>query len=130
MDEYFSAPLGNEQRGEDLEETVGEDERGQRLLTSPSPQEEAEIQEWRASSHVSLPYSPITTSDGSVKPLTSEEEKLLREHISSGHLTKCNLCKGCLLSEGPRRMHTRVRDVDKGHTCPSHRHSWTSPLLT
>ena len=28
-------------------------------------------------------------------------------------MKKSNLCKGCLLSEGPRKLHKRVRDVDK-----------------
>ena len=29
------------------------------------------------------------------------------------HVQKSNLCQGCLLSEGPRKLHKRVRDVDK-----------------
>ena len=28
-------------------------------------------------------------------------------------MKKSNLCKGCLLSEGPRKLHRRVRDVDR-----------------
>ena len=52
-------------------------------------------------------------SDGSIKPLSPQEERELREHINPGHVKKSNLCKGCLLSEGPRKLHKRVRDVDK-----------------
>ena len=36
-----------------------------------------------------------------------------QQHINSGHVQKTNLCKGCLLSEGPRKIHKRIRDVDK-----------------
>ena len=108
-----AAPVATSERGEDIREEIGDKEREPDTLLSPTPEEEAALQEWCASSHVSLPFSPISTSDGKIQPLSPEDEKLLREHISSGHLTKCNLCKGCLLSEGPRRMHRRVRDVDR-----------------
>ena len=50
---------------------------------------------------------------GPSKPLSPQEEKELREHINSGRVKKSNLCKGCLLSEGPRKLHKRIRDVDK-----------------
>ena len=82
-------------------------------LTTPTQEEEKEIQEWCVSEHVALPFNPLETSDGTVKPLTEKEEKELRDHVNAGHLTKCHLCKGCLLSEGPRRVHRRVRDVDR-----------------
>ena len=68
----------------------------QRLTNSP-PEEEA----------------ILNVSDGSIKPLSPQEEKELREHINLGHVKKSSLCKGCLLSEGPRKLHKRVRDVDK-----------------
>ena len=85
----------------------------QSTLTPASPQEEAILQEWCSQEHVSLPLRDLNISDGTVKPLSPEEEKELREHINSGHLKKSNLCKGCLLSEGPRRIHRRIRDVDR-----------------
>ena len=65
------------------------------------------------SENVSLPFNPLEASDGTINPLTEKEEKELREHINSGHLTKRHLCKGCLLSEGPQRIHRRVRGVDR-----------------
>ena len=114
--DYAAAPVGTSEQGEDIRATIGrigDNEREPDALLSPTLEEEAALQEWCASSHVSLPFSPTSTSDGTVQPLSPEDEKLLREHISSGHLTKCNLRKGCLLSEGLRRMHRRVRDVDK-----------------
>ena len=84
----------------------------QRFTNSP-PEEEAILQEWCSQEHVSLPTDTLNVSDGSIKPLSPQEEKELREHINSGHVKKSNLCKGCLLSEGPRKLHKRVRDVDK-----------------
>ena len=64
-----------------------------------------------------LPYLSPASSNGEVQPLSAEELDELKAHINSGHLTKSHLCKGCLLSEGPRRMHQSVRDVDKAtHT--------------
>ena len=82
-------------------------------LSAPTPEEEAAIMEWCHSEHVSLHLKSFDISDGTIKPLTEAEEKELKEHISSGHLTKSNLCRGCLLSEGPRRIHKRIRDVDR-----------------
>ena len=59
----------------------------------------------------------FASSNGEVKPLSTEELDELKAHINSGHLTKSHLCKGCLISEGARRMHRSVRDVDKAtHT--------------
>ena len=84
----------------------------QRFTNSP-PEEEAILQEWCSQDHVSLPTATLNVSDGSIKPLSPQEEKELRDHITSGHVKKSNLCKGCLLSEGPRKLHKRVRDVDK-----------------
>ena len=55
----------------------------------------------------------VKSGTRTIKPLSPQEEKELREHINSGHVNKSNLCKGCLLSEGPRKLHERVRDVDK-----------------
>ena len=42
-----------------------------------------------------------------------KKEKELRDHVNTGHLNKRQSCKACLLSEGPRRVHRRVRDVDR-----------------
>ena len=42
--------------------------------------------------------------------------KRKKQRIQSGHLTKshlCNLGRGCLPAEGPRRIHRRIRDVNK-----------------
>ena len=64
-------------------------------------------------SEVSLPSDTLNVSDGSIKPLSPQEEKELTEHINSGHIKKSNLCKGCLLSEGSRKLHKRIRDVDR-----------------
>ena len=74
----------------------------------------ADDQFWhRQSGSVAHQCLRLNVSDGSIKPLSSQEEKELREHINSGHVKKSNLCKGCLLSEGPRKLHKRIRDVAK-----------------
>ena len=86
----------------------------QKFTNSP-PEEEAILQEWRSQEHVSLPTDTLNVSDGSIKPPSPQEEKKLRDHINSGHVKKSNLCKGCLLSEGPRKLHKRVRDVRATH---------------
>ena len=52
------------------------------------------------------------SSDGEIKPLSSTEQDELKAHVLSGHLTKRHLCRGCLIAEGPRRVHRTVRDVD------------------
>ena len=82
-------------------------------LSLPTPEEEAILQEWCTLQEVSLPYIPLNSSNGEVKPLSSEEMEELKQHIASGHLTKSHLCKGCLVAEGPRRVHRTVRDVDR-----------------
>ena len=48
-----------------------------------------------------------------ILPLDNDAMEELKKHIQSGHLTKSHLWKGCLAAEGPRRIHRRVRDVDK-----------------
>ena len=85
----------------------------QQKCTNSPPEEEAVLQEWCSQEHVSLPTDTLNVSDGSIKPLSPREEKELRDHINSGHVKKSNLRKGCLLSEGPRKPHKRVRDVDR-----------------
>ena len=102
-------PAQAESKDEDLQATEAEPQE----LTIPSPQEEAILQEWCALQEVSLPYVSLDSSDGQVTPLSSEEMEELKAHILSGHLTKSHLCRGCLISEGPRRIHRSVRDVDK-----------------
>ena len=37
----------------------------------------------------------------------------LEEHKRSGHITKSNVCRGCLEAKGPRTIHRGVRDMDK-----------------
>ena len=51
----------------------------QSTLTPASPQEEAILQEWCSQEHVSLPLRDLNISDGTVKPLSPEEEKELRD---------------------------------------------------
>ena len=102
-------PAQVESKDEDPQTTEAEPQE----LTIPSPQEEAILQEWRALQEVSLPYVSLDSSDGQVTPLSPEKMEELKAHILSGHLTKNHLCRGCLISEGPRRIHRSVRDVDK-----------------
>ena len=104
--------LDGEAEDEDIWMDAPPADQQQRFTNSP-PEEEAILQEWCSQDHVSLPTDTLNVSDGSIKPLSPQEEKELREHITSGHVKKSNLCKGCLLSEGPRKLHKRVRDVDK-----------------
>ena len=82
-------------------------------LIPSTPEREAELQEWRLLPEVALPFAHLGASDGSTKPLTVNKMELLKNHIQSGHLTKSHSCKGCLTAEDPRRIHGRVRDVDK-----------------
>ena len=82
-------------------------------LTVPTTDEEKELQEWCEGEYVNLPYTHLSSSDGSISPLTDLESEELRVHIDSGHTTKCNQCRGCLEAEGPRHMHRSIRDIDK-----------------
>ena len=69
-------------------------------LTTPTQEEEKEIQEWCVSEHVALPLNPLETSDGTVKPLTEKEEKELRDHVNAGHLTSAIYVKGVFCQRG------------------------------
>ena len=89
-----------------------EDDKEEDLRTS-TPGMDADLQEWCLLSEVSLPFAHLDASDGSISPLDNDAMEELKKHIQSGHLTKSHLCKGCLTAEGPRRIHRRVRDVDK-----------------
>ena len=52
-----------------------------------------------------------------IDPFTDTELQELQQHLHSGHLKKTNLCRGCLESEGPRKLHRTVREVDRAtHT--------------
>ena len=62
---------------------------------------------------MALPSAALPASDGSMMPLTEPEIVELTDHVNSGHVTKSNLCRGCLQSEGPRRVHRSIRDIDK-----------------
>ena len=64
-----------------------------------------------------LPIDPVDISDGTICPLAPDQLQEIREHIASGQMKKSNLCKGCLLSEGPRRIQRRSRDVDRATHC-------------
>ena len=77
----------------------------QQQFTTSSQEEEANLQEWCSQKPASLPTDTLNVSVGSIKPLLPQEEKELGEHINSGHIKKRNLCNGCLLSEGPRKLH-------------------------
>ena len=93
-----------------------EDDKEEDLKTSTSVTD-AELQEWCLLPEVALPFAHLNASDGSILPLDHDEMEELKQHIQSGHLTKSHLCKGCLTAEGPRRIHRRVRDIDKAtHT--------------
>ena len=93
-----------------------EDDKEEDLKTSTSGRD-AELQEWCLLPEVALPFVHLDASDGIISPLDHDEMVELKQHIQSGHLTKSHLCKGCLTAEGPRRIHRRVRDVDKAtHT--------------
>ena len=84
----------------------------QQKFTNSPPEEEAILQKWCSQEHVSLPTDTLNVSDGSIKPLSGRKEP--RDQITSGHVKKSNLCKGCLLSEGGSpKFHRRVRDVDR-----------------
>ena len=79
-----------------------------------------------ASDLVSLPRKDLPCSDGSTYPLSSDEMKELEEHIRSGHVTKSNICRGCL---GRRTQ----KDAQRCERCrQGHSHSvtlYTSILL-
>ena len=89
-----------------------EDDKEEDLRTSTHGMD-ADLQEWCLLPEVSLPFAHLDASDGSISPLDNDAMEELKKHIQSGHLTKSHLCKGCLTAEGPRRIHKRVRDVDK-----------------
>ena len=89
-----------------------EDDKEEDLKTSTSVMD-AELQEWCLLPEIALPFAHLDASDGSISPLDHDEMEELKQHIQLGHLTKSHLCKGCLTAEGPRRIHRRVRDVDK-----------------
>ena len=95
------------------EEQLPHLEEQQEKLQPPSLEKEAILQEWYSTEEVGLPFICVDSSNGDVKPLTDHVLEELRSHIFSGHLTKSNLCKGCLIADGPRRIHRTVRDVDK-----------------
>ena len=65
-------------------------------LSMPTDEELKEIEDWCKDETVSLPFSDLPCSDGSILPLTPVELDELAEHVHSGHATKSNLCRGCL----------------------------------
>ena len=86
---------------EDEEETEATVEEARRIVTTHT------LPKARSRTNISTPEYV----------LTPDQLQELREHIASGHVKMSNLCKGCLLSEGPRRMHRRIRDVDRATHC-------------
>ena len=82
-------------------------------LTAPDPDEQLQIDSWCQSDLVALPSAALPASDGSMMPLTENEIVELIDPVNSGHVTKSNLCRGCLQSEGPRRIQRSIRDIDK-----------------
>ena len=86
-------------------------------LDIPNDDDQRDLDDWCSTDNVSLPTAPLPASDGSVQALIDNEQQELSEHLRSGHVTKSNLCPGCLESEGPRRVHRTIRDIDKAtHT--------------
>ena len=71
-------------------------------LTLPTDDELHDLSSWCQSELVALPSASLPTSDGSMMPLNQDELQELNDHVNSGHLTKSNLCRGCLQSEGER----------------------------
>ena len=88
------------------------------MTTMTIPDDELEkIEEWCKEDLVSLPFASLPASDGMIDPFTDTELQELQQHLHSGHLKKTNLCRGCLESEGPRKLHRTVREVDRAtHT--------------
>ena len=90
-------------------------------FTEPQQEERNIIHGWCTSDLVALPSAPLPSSDGMISPLDSHELEELSDHLRSGHATKSNLCRGCLQSEGPRKIHRSIRDIDKAtHTLHIH----------
>ena len=86
-------------------------------LSMPTAEEQQEIEDWCRDETVSLPFSDLPCSDGSILPLSPVELEELSEHVHSGHATKSNLCRGCLEAEGPRKIHRSIREIDRAtHT--------------
>ena len=106
-----SPGMGQAMPAEDTVER-SEDDKEEDLRTSTSGMD-ADLQEWCLLPEVSLPFAHLGASDGSISPLDNDAMEELKKHIQSGHLTKSHLCKDCLTAEGPRRIHKRVRDVDR-----------------
>ena len=79
-------------------------------FTEPQQEEMDEIHGWCTSDLVALPSAPLPSSDGMISPLDPHELEELSDHLRSGHATKSNLCRGCLQSEGPRKIHRSIRD--------------------
>ena len=94
-------------------------------FTEPQQEEMDEIHGWCTSDLVALPSAPLPSSDGMISPLDPHELEELSDHLRSGHAAKSNLCRGCLQSERPRKIHRSIRDIDKAtHTlCPIPRQS-------
>ena len=84
-------------------------------LTAPDSHEQLKIDSWCQSDLVALPSAALPASDGSMMPWTENEIVELTDHVNSGHVTKSNLCGGCLQSVGPRLrgVHRSIRDIDK-----------------
>ena len=67
-------------------------------LTIPSAEEQLELEKWFKDEHVSLPWSDLPASDGSIAPLSQPELQELAEHVDSGHVQKSNLMQRMLRS--------------------------------
>ena len=86
-------------------------------FTEPQQKEMDIIHGWCTSDLVVLPSALLPSSNGMMSPLDSHELEELSDHLRSGHATKSNVCRGCLQSEGPRKIHRSIRDIDKAtHT--------------
>ena len=82
-------------------------------LTVPEAEEQLELDNWCQPELAASPSDALPASDGSMMPLSEDEVIELTDHVNSGRLTKSNLCRGCLQSERPRRIHRSVRDLTR-----------------
>ena len=72
-------------------------------LDIPNDDDHRDLDDWCSTDNVSLPTAPLPASDGSIQVLTDNEQQELSEHLRSGHVTKSNLCPGCLVVRGSKK---------------------------
>ena len=82
--------LGGEAEEEDIWMDSPPADQQQKLTNSP-PEEEAILQEWCSQDHASLPTDTLNVSNGSIKPLSPQEEKEL-ENTSTQAMSRTAAC--------------------------------------